>query len=441
MPKVTRRGFLVGCSAAIAAMAGGRLNTAVFGSPEAEPNQEILVIIFLRGGCDALNVIFPLAGDDRGHYEAARPDLQVPVGTALALNAQFGLHPAAAPLFDLYQDDKLALILATGMDEDTRSHFDAMAYMELGTPGTKATTSGWLARHLASAENLPGDIVVPALSAGVLQPTSLLSQREALTLSRVNTFSLNTGPWHWRDPQRAALRNLYEQGDAPVYQSGVEALNAVDIVEANAADYVPENGAVYPDTSFGDQMQLLAQMIKAQLGLQVATIDLGGWDTHENQGDGDGGYFASLLGQLAAGMSAFYTDLDGGHTQRLTVVTLSEFGRRLRSNADGGCDHGHAGAMMVLGGEALGGLHGIWPGLANELLYDGADLAVTTDYRRILSEILIRRMGNPHLGTVFPGYQNYSPMNIVQGTDLEPIYDGPPLGGENRVHLPYVTAS
>ncbi|NJN54040.1 MAG: DUF1501 domain-containing protein [Anaerolineae bacterium] len=441
MTKTSRRGFMVGCSSAIAAMAGARLNFAAFANPELEPNQEIMVVIFLRGACDVINFIPPIGGIDRGHYETARPDLLIPtvgVDAALPLGLHpFGLHPAAASLHDLYQDGKLAIVQATGMHEDTRSHFDAMAFMELGTPGSKSSSSGWLSRHLSSAQNLPPTMIMPAMAMGNLQPTSLIGNYDTVGMSSPGSFNLSTGPYSWRSAQRLALRQLYELGASDLHLSGVQALNAADIVEANYnSSYVPENGAVYPDNSFGDQLENIAQMVKLQLGLQLATVDLGGWDTHESQsdyGNGATGYFAGLVQTLSDGLAALYLDLDSGYTQRLTVVVMSEFGRRLRGNDDRGTDHGHGSMMLVMSGNAIGGLHGTWPGLHQDQLYDRNDLAVTTDYRQILSEILIRRMGNPQLGTVFPGYQNYTPLGVVQGKDLEPIYTG-----AHSVYLPTI---
>ncbi len=454
MTRVTRREFLVGCSTAIAAMAGARLNLTVFGNPLDEPNQEIFVNIFLRGGCDALNIVMPIAGTDRGFYEAARPQLKIGAsgeGAAIPLNNQFGMHPSAASLHDLFQDNKLAVVQAVGLHEDTRSHFDAMEYMESGTPGYKGTNNGWLTRHLLSTGGASVESLIPAMSLGGQRPTSLQGHIDTLVASRLDTFNLRTGYSQWWDAQRFAMRKLYSGPDL-VEVTGLKALDVVDIVaNQNLDGYIPANGAIYPDNTFGDQLKSIAQMIKLQLGLQVVTLDLGGWDTHNGQGSGSTGYFANLLGQLSSGLSAFYTDLDTQYTNRLTVVVMSEFGRRLRQNADYGTDHGHGGIMLALGGNVNGGLYGQWPGLQNEQLYDGADLAVTTDYRQVLSEILIRRFANPSLGIVFPGYQNYSPLGIVKGVDIPPIYDNPkppptptpsptpsPPPGDERIFLPLV---
>lgn len=449
MFKPTRRGFMVGCSAAIASFTGG-LSFTAFSSMAAEPSQEIAVIVFLRGGMDGMNLAPPIAGPDRGYYEAKRSQIAVPAAganAALPLNELIGLHPAAAPLFDLYQSKHLAVVHAAGLTSDTRSHFDAMQYMELGTPGSKSQTTGWLTRHLLTANNLPSEIIMPAMATGNLQPNSLLGSRESIGMASPDDFNFN-GHWRYGDWQRASLRSMYG-GSSWLHQAGVQTLNALDVVEyANPGSYIPGNGAVYPGGSFGDSLQTVAQIIKMQLGLRVATVDLGGWDTHEYQGDDGGGYFANRIRELASGLAAFYTDMsnDGGvdHTKRITVVVMSEFGRSFGENASRGTDHGHGNVMLVLGGSVNGGVvYGEWPGLAPEQLYDGRDLAITTDYRRVLSELLIRRLGNANLGAIFPGYSGYAPAGIVQGVDLAPVYTpiatpspSLPPAGNYRLYIP-----
>lgn len=447
MSTATRRGFITGCSATVAAFAGTHFNTLAFGAP-GSVNEDILISIFLRGGMDGLNLVLPIDGADRGHYEAARQSIAVPLtGTnaALPLTSQLGFHPATntwpsgtatppATLYDLYQAGKLSIVHAAGMHEDNRSHFDSMSFMELGTPGVLSTATGWLTRHLLSASNLPVEVLMPALSVGNLQQTSLQGSTEAVNMTSPSSFSLNVGPSQWRSAQRVALRNLFS-ADTWLHESGSQTLDAIDLIELHTSgSYEPANGAVYPGGSFGLHLQTVAQMIKLDIGLQVATVDFGGWDTHNGQGNEGGGYFATHVQELARGLAAFYTDLDGSgsasFSDRVTVVVQSEFGRRLRENADNGSDHGHGNVMMVLSGNALGGVHGEWPGLSTEQLFDNADLAVTTDYRRVLSEILIRRMANPELGAIFPGYQGYMPLGVVGGTDLPPndgttlFYDG-----------------
>lgn len=437
--KITRREFLMGCSAAIAHMSGARLTQVAFGDPanNRAPDHEIMVVVFLRGAWDALNVVPPIGGDDRGYYEANRAELQVPVNEMLQLNDLFGFHPSMAPLHDLYQDQKLAVVHATGLTTNTRSHFDAMQYMELGTPGVKTTSDGWITRHLETAPNLPTSILIPAMSAGTLQATSLLSSSDAIAMNDPDGFSYNAH-WSVRDMHRMALRRMYN-GNTWLYQAGTRTLNIIDIIEAaSPGSYAPSNGADYSGTgSFGNNLQVIAQMIKLDLGMRVATIDLGGWDTHENQGDGSGGYMSGMLDDLARGLAAFYQDLDGvgeqNYTSRLSVVVMSEFGRRLRENASGGTDHGRGSVMLALGGNVNGGqVFGNWPGLGPDQLFERTDLEVTTDYRRVLSEMLIRRGANPNLNNVFPGYSGYSPIGVFRGTDLTPVQD------EYKVYLPQI---
>lgn len=426
----SRRRFLVGCSAAIAGMATAKLGHVAFGSADAEPNQEVLLVIFLRGGLDGLSVVAPLAGDDRGHYESARGRLALPTSGSnamLPLSDFYGLNPAAAPLHELFQNGSAAIVHAAGLDSDTRSHFDAMEYMELGTPGSKSMTSGWLTRHLESAGNLPGTIIAPAISASGSTPTSLRGSSEAIGMMRPKDFSFN-GHWRYANWHRMALRNMYS-GTTWLHEAGTQTLDAVDVVEyADPGSYTPGNGAEYPGGSLGDSLQTVAQMVKMQLGMRIATIDYGGWDTHEYQGDEGTGYFAGRLNGLAQGIHGLMTDLSDvegtDHTKRLTIVVMSEFGRSFRANASRGTDHGHGNVMMVVGGSVNGGqVYGDWPGLHTEQLYDRRDLEITTDYRRVLSEVLIRRLGNPNLGTIFPGYAGYAPMGVLQGTDMNPIYN------------------
>lgn len=434
---LSRRHFLGGCSAAIAALAGSRLGyLGMAPAGTADTNREVLVYIFLRGGMDGLSLIPPIAGDDRAHYEQARPRLSVPVsgtGAALPLNDQFGLHPAAAALHPLYQSGKLAVIQAVG-SAGSRSHFDAMKFLELGTPGIKTTPQGWITRHLETAANLPANLIIPALATGVSPPTSLQGSTEMVNMVDSGTFQLGQiGNWSWVTADEwTTLRRLYQRGDSFVHTAGIQALNAAGLIENYVhGTYTPSNGAKYPDpiSLFGIHLRLIAQLIKLDVGLRVATVDLGGWDTHEYQGVRSGGTFHRLLTELSDSLAAFYTDLDDSSAnspaKRLTVIVQSEFGRRIRENANEGTDHGTANPVLVLGGNVRGGLHGNWPGLHPDQRYDSADLAPTTDFRRVLSEVLIRRLANPKLGEVFPKYDGYSPLGFVGGTDLPPDYSVP----------------
>jgi len=408
MPKtiIPRRQFLQGCSAAIAEMVGARLTNLAFAKQD-NP-YDILVVVFLRGGWDALNVVAPIAGDDRGFYEKARPDIKI--SDLLPLSDQFGLHPAMRPLYDLYQQGKAGVVHAVGLNVDTRSHFDAQEYIELGTPGSKSVASGWITRHL---QKVGISSILPALSTSG-QPTSLLNFVPTVSLSAPEEFSL----WDngLRDSHINALKQLY-QGDSILHRAGARTLDALSIVSPlSDGGYQPANGAKYNDDEFGRQLKTVAQMIKLEAGLRVATVDFGGWDTHEYQNDGNGGYMADLLNSLASGLANFYLDLDSGYTDRLSLVVVSEFGRRLVQNDSYGTDHGHGNVMFTLGGNVNGGqVFGTWPGLNNDQLYDHADLAVTTDYRQILSELLSKRMGNNDVEAVFPGFSgSYNPLGIFR---------------------------
>lgn len=401
-----RRQFLQGCSAAIAAMAGARLTNLAFAKQD-NPS-DTLVVIFLRGGWDALNVVPPIDGDDRGFYEKARPNIKV--SNLLRLNDQFGLHPAMAPLHDLYQAGKAGVIHAVGLNYDTRSHFDAQEYIELGTPGSKSTASGWITRHL-QATGISS--ILPVIST-TGQPTSLLNFVPTVSVSTPDEFSL------WgnglRDSHMNALRQLYT-GDSLIHRAGARTLDALDIVRPlNGNSYQPSNGAYYNDDELGNQLKTIAQMIKLDVGLRVAAVDFGGWDTHEYQNSGNEGYMADLLNSLSSELANFYLDLDSGYTDKLSVVVISEFGRRLVQNDSQGTDHGHGSVMLTLGGNVNGGqVFGSFPGLHNDQLYDHADLAITTDYRSVLGELLTKRMGNADLESVFPGFSgSFNPLGIYR---------------------------
>lgn len=405
MPAFTRRSFLQGCSSAIAALAGARLTNLSFAKQD-DPS-DILVVIFLRGGWDALNVVPPIDGEDRGFYETARPDIKI--SDLLPLNDQFGMHPALEPLHELYQQEKMAVVHAVGLNYDTRSHFDAMEYIELGTPGSKSTTSGWITRHL---QRMGVSSILPTVSTSGA-PSSLLNFTPTVNLNDPADFS------QWDNglaaSQQQALRQMYK-GDTLLHRAGTRTLDSLGIVSPLVEqEYQPSNGAFYNDDELSLQLKTVARMIKLEAGLGVATVDYGGWDTHEYETDGNGGYIAELLGNLASGLSNFYLDLDSGYTDRLSVVVISEFGRRLVQNEAYGTDHGHGSVMFTLGGGVNGGqVYGDWPGLHNDQLYDHADLAITTDYRQVLSELLMRRLGNMDIGTVFPGYSPSGDLGIYR---------------------------
>lgn len=439
----TRRGFLVGCSAAIAQLASARFTNLVFAAGGAAGPTDTVVVLYLRGGYDGLNLVLPTSGADRGLYEIARPTIAIPAAgpnAALPLDGLastgFGLHPAAGALHELWQERRLAFVHAAGIDVDSRSHFDNQAQMELGTPGVSSTNEGWLTRLISTHPSFPPDLFLPAVAAGSGQPTAFQGSGLAVTLASRDDLVFNTGPYELRAGAKIALRDLLENGATELHSSGLAALDAATFFENSVpplSAYVPENGAVYPSGSYGNHLKFVAQLVKLDLGLRAVTVDLGGWDTHNGQGTAAAGqYYWNKVAELSDGLAAFYADLDGSvqsPIRNVTVVLMSEFGRRFRENADRGTDHGHGNVMLVLGGAVRGGLYGTWLGLENGALFDGADLPVTTDYRRVLSEIAVQRFGNPNWGQIFPGYGGFSPLGLFE----EPLFcDGFESGSTNR---------
>jgi uncharacterized protein (DUF1501 family) len=369
------------------------------------PPGDILVVIFQRGGMDGLNVVVPY-GEGR-HYYDRRPNIAIPEpdgsdSAALDLDGFFGLHPALKPLHEVYQTGQLAIVHAAGSPDPSRSHFDAMEFMERGTPGEKMTTSGWVNRHLQTSA-WQSDSPFRAIGMGTIVPSALAGPVSTLALQSIADFHLSG-----REDQLAVIQrtlaSLYSVA-APTDTLSIQAADVFassDVLVRLAQNgYTPDYGAAYPESDFGYGLQQIAQLIKANVGLEAACVDIGGWDTHEEQGGVDG-WLAGNLDDLGRGLTAFYTDLRD-YLGNLTVVTMSEFGRRVDENASGGTDHGHGNCMFVMGGGVNGGVYANWPGLAEEALDDG-DLAITTDYRDVLSEILLARVLNPAVDQIFPNY-------------------------------------
>jgi len=416
----TRREFLGG----LASVGAVGISKALFPSwmPKLAFRQQgtapgdVLVAIFLRGGIDGLSAVIPY-GDGANYYDA-RPTLAVPepgsgTNAALDLNGYFGFHQSLAPLVDIYQTGALAVVHATGSTDPSRSHFDAMQFMEYGTPGSKTTGTGWIGRHLQSAA-WQNDSPFRAVGMGAMVPGSLRGPVSPLSLRSIADFHLKGREGELRRAQDA-LAQLYSI-QAPTDMLDTQAklvFDTVDMLQSlNAGSYQPANGADYPtdDYGFGMGLHQIAQLIKADVGLEVACIDLGGWDTHENQGTHDG-YFADLLSTLGRGLGAFYADLQD-YMSGVSVVTMSEFGRRVSENASQGTDHGHGNFMLLMGGGVKGGqVYANWPTLAPEALNDG-DLAITTDYRDVLAEVVSHRLKNPALDQIFPNFTP-TPLGLV----------------------------
>ena len=407
----------VGVIGASRAMAPGWMPRLAFRSPGMLANGgagDVLVSIFLRGGMDGLSAVAPF-GEGANYYDR-RPTVAVPepgrANGALDLDGFFGFHPALAPLKDLFDDKRVAVVHATGSVDPTRSHFDAMHFMELGTPGVKTTTTGWIGRHLQSVA-WQNDSPFRAVGMGAILPESLRGGVAPLSIRSIADFHFKGREDELKklQAQLAALYTINAPVDLLSRQAGLVFETVATLNKLDLERYQPANGAGYPGDEFGEGLRQIAQLVKADLGLEVACLDLGGWDTHEQQGTLDGA-FNGLLTTLARGLGAFYTDLDQ-HMGKVTVVVMSEFGRRVGENGSSGTDHGHGNVMLIMGGSIHGGkVYHRWPTLRPEKLDDG-DLAITTDYREVLTELLTRRLNNPALEQVFPGF-SATPLGIFQ---------------------------
>ncbi|HET7779258.1 MAG TPA: DUF1501 domain-containing protein [Rudaea sp.] len=440
--QLDRRDFLKGCCAAT--LAGGS-HVAV--GATASTTQDTLVVVFLRGAMDALSLLSPGQGHpDRGNYEANRDNTRVPyAGTGAGLplgGTNWQLHPRAAALKSLYTQGHLALVVGAGQmapNPVVRSHFEAQANLETGVGGGTGSGIGWLTRHLVSA-NLPANVPVPAVSMGSITASSLLGSTEAITMNSGQDFRLDLGNWPWNAADNSGiaglqgvvevLPSLWQSSTLPLAPAGLAALDSLSLFRAinfstyaasNTSGYQPSGGASYGGGGFGLQLQNIAQLVKHNVGLRIATVDLGGWDTHNGQGSPADSYdyFGNQVQVLNDGLNAFYTDLStdaaGNYMKNVSVVTVSEFGRRVQENASGGTDHGYGTVMLAMGASVNGGqIYGTFPGLASDQLFEGADVAVTTDYRRVLAEALVARLGNANVGYVFPGYSGYAPLGIFQ---------------------------
>jgi uncharacterized protein (DUF1501 family) len=367
---------------------------------------KILVVLFQRGAADALNMVVPHGDTD---YYALRPTIAIPRpnardSAALDLDGFFGLHPALGPLRPLWERGMLAPIHAVGSPSATRSHFDAQDYMESGTPDVKSTPDGWLNRYLAArgtcAECDAKPTAFRAVTMTSQTPRILTGPSPVIAMSSLDDFTVRaTGS----DVER--LEALYRTGRADIiHGAGAETFDAVKMLRtANPQRYRPENGAEYPRSQFGQRLLQIAQLIKAGVGLEVAFADVGGWDTHVNQG-GATGQLAQRLDDFADAVAALVTDL-GDRMGDVLILTMTEFGRMARQNGNGGTDHGHAGAMFVIGGSVKGGkVYGRWPGLAREQLHEGRDLALTTDFRAVFDEVVRSHLGASDASRIFPGF-------------------------------------
>ena len=359
---------------------------------------KVLLVVFQRGGMDGLNAVIPFK--DRAYYEL-RPTIAVAEPAsgeerALDLDGYFGLHPSLASLKSIYDKGHLAIVHAAGSPDNTRSHFDAQDYMELGTPGTKSTPDGWLNRSLM--EKQLSDSSFRGVAVGAQTPRALAGAAPVLTLTSVEEFRPRN------QTMAKTLQKLYSESSDPLFRKGghtlFEAMAQLRSIEAK----IPPSSAGYPAARFGAGLKQIARLIKADAGVEIAFVEIEGWDTHVAEG-GATGIMANRLKEFADGLAAFYHDL-GDRMDDVIVVTMSEFGRTVRENGSRGTDHGHANVMFILGGAVRGGkVYGRWPGLAPEVLYEGRDLDLTTDYRLVCSELLARHLGQRDVTRIFPGFR------------------------------------
>ncbi|MGH9420756.1 MAG: DUF1501 domain-containing protein, partial [Thermoanaerobaculia bacterium] len=373
------------------------------------PKGKTLICLFQRGAADALNIVVPHG--DKSYY-GLRPSIAIPRPSGLSktiskdaaidLDGFFGLHPSLAAFKPLYDRGMLAPVHAVGSPSTTRSHFDAQDYMETGTPDVKGTPDGWLNRYLAVKGTCDECKLTPFRAVSLTQQTPRIMEgaSEVVAMNSLDEFTVRaTGS------QADRLEALYRTGSADlVHGTGSEMFDAVKMLKAaNPQKYLPRNGAEYPRSQFGQRLMQIAQLIKADVGMEIAFADVGGWDTHVNQGS-TSGQLAGRLDDFSQSIAAMVTDL-GDKMGDVVILTMSEFGRMARENGNRGTDHGHAGALFVIGGDVKGGkVHGKWPGLADEQLYEGRDLALTTDFRSVFSEVTARHLGATKLDKIFPGF-------------------------------------
>jgi uncharacterized protein (DUF1501 family) len=402
---ISRRYFIKGGGIAMLGMASlpAFLQRAV--AATTTPNKKKMVVLFQRGAMDGLNVVVPFGEQN---YYAMRPTIAIPQprsgapDAAIDLDGFFGLHPSLAPIEPLFRNGQLAIVQAVGSPDPTRSHFDAQDYMESGTPGLKATEDGWLNRAMQA---IPEDSSSPfrAVAFGPYLPRTLQGSAPAIALPDLKQFKMN-GP---QQTIEGGFEAMYAQTvDQAMRGVGGETFEAIDqLKKINPDSYQPENGAQYPKSRFGQSLQEIAELFKANVGLEVAFLDSGGWDHHVNEG-GVQGQLSNLLRDLGQGLAAFHQDMGDG-MQDVVFVSMSEFGRTAHENGNRGTDHGHANCMFVMGGDVKGGrVYTRWPGLSDGQLHDGRDLAVTTDYRSVLGEVLTKHLGERDTKAIFPGFAN-----------------------------------
>jgi uncharacterized protein (DUF1501 family) len=372
--------------------------------------RDIIVSVFLRGGADGLSLCVPFG--DANYYAGRttiaipRPDATTPATRGIALDNFFAFPQAMTGLMPAYTAKDLLVVHATGQFNNSRSHFDAQRYMEVGKPADLSLSSGWLGRHLASSPPVRTTAPLRALGlASGLQKT-LVGAPLTLPIADPSNYTIG-GSTTTADARLNALRTDYAAAPEPTQSAALDASNTMTLLRnLNIAAYVPANGATYPNSSFGRALRSVAALIKADIGIEAAQVDIGGWDTHAAQ-DPINGSMAATMRDFSNALGAFYADvMQATANYTVSVVAVSEFGRNARENGSAGTDHGRGTVMFAMGKGINGGrvLVNQWPGLARENLENGNDLKVTIDYRDILAEIVSKRLGNTNLDFIFPGW-------------------------------------
>jgi uncharacterized protein (DUF1501 family) len=413
---LTRRVLLRGSAVAIAGAGAlpGWLARATQSVDPPGARKKILVAIFQRGAADGLNIVVPFA---EKNYYAMRPSIAIAApgstnvqnpgpfgGAAIDLDGRFGLNPALESLKPLWNRKQLAIVEATGSPDPSRSHFDAQDYMESGTPG-KSTSDGWMNRALP--EPTPETSPLRAIAMGSQLPRTLRGDRAAIAVNNNQTFQLGN------QDTASILESMYSATHDPrLGHPGKDAFAAMKMIRTvNQQQYTPAQGAQYQQGGeLGRNLQQVARLIKGDVGVEAAFAEVDGWDHHGNEAN----QLSNMLRQFGTALSAFCTDM-GDRMEDIVLVTMSEFGRTAEENGNGGTDHGHGSVMMVLGGSVAGGkIYGNWPGLEKEQLNEGRDLAVTTDFRAVLSELVTGQLAQKDLTHVFPGYQPGTPLGLLR---------------------------
>lgn len=373
--------------------------------------RDVIVSVFLRGGADGLSMVYPFTDTN---YYTGRPSIAIPrpdstsANRGTALNGQFAISQAMSALVPAFQAGNLLVVHGAGLVNNTRSHFDAQKFIEVGKAADANLVTGWLGRHLATSTPMRSTAPLRALGLSQGLQRTLVGAPKALPIPNPQGFGLG-GSATTKAERSTWLRDDYTAVDTSIGAPALDALNTVSLLNAiNFTGYAPSGGAVYPNSGFGRGMRSTAALIKADIGIEAIQLDVGGWDTHSGQGPVvTTGSMARTMQDLAATLAAFHADvLTGGVSYNVTVVVLSEFGRNVRENGTQGTDHGRGSCMFVLGPGIAGGrvLTNNWVPLARENLEAGQDLKVTIDHRDILSEIVSRRLGNTNLDVIFPSY-------------------------------------